>query len=597
MLAAISYLMRFCWKSNRRYIIALLLWKTIDALLPLVLIIFPRFIIDELLHQQRLPYLALWVSCLLVSTFVMTTLSNYLMHKSLVERMYCYDAFQMQLANNMIRADYDRLEDPSFLDMREKAAKFLYGDGWGFATVLDRAAGILGKVGTFAGILAVIAMLEPLMVLLFIALVLVNSLFEARGKKKIIAWDLERAPLERRCTYYGNVLSDYSYGKEIRGYDLGDWLIERYKEPLSTLRGFYKRTARTNTHTANLSALLTFIQQCAAYAYLLFAVCNGSIGIGEFTMYLSAVSVFSTAMRDVMSSVVDIRRFTPYYEAAESFMNLPQHMQEGAKRPLPNAEATSIEFRNVSYRYRGKGQDALQDVSFTLRAGEKLAIVGENGAGKSTLIKLLMRLYDPTDGMILYNGVDIRELDCGQYRGLFATVFQDFKLFSFSLAENVAFDAAPDNRERVLSVTHKIDMDALLASLPSGIDTPMHKDFDANGVELSGGEAQKLVLARALFRDANFIILDEPTAALDPRAENRLYQMFDELTQNKTSVYITHRLASTQFCDHVLVLDEGRIIEEGTHKELMEVQGLYAELFELQARLFHSEQPKDACDG
>ncbi len=594
MYRAISFLLRLCWNSNKTYVLVLFFWKLVDAFLPLAIIIFPRYIIDELMGAQRIPVLLAWVGILLVVTLFGSMLSNYLMCRSLAERMVCYNAFQVQLAKTLMQADYERLEDPAFLDMREKAYKFLYGEGWGFATVLDRAVGIIGKIVTFIGIIAIIATLEPLMILLFVGLVLLSSLAEARGKKKLIAWDLERTPLERRCMYYGDTLSDYNYGKEIRNYHLGDWLIGRYRDQLKTLRAYYDRSARTNTQTQNVSALLNFVQQGAAYAYLIYQVLIGAVGIGAFTMYLNAISVFSSSMKEVMSSIVDIRRFEAYYQAADEFIHLPSKMHAG-KRLAPADRGTDnvIEFRNVSYCYRGHNRNAIDHVSFTLKNGEKLAIVGENGAGKSTLIKLMIRLYDPTEGEILFNGVDIRELDYDQYIRMFSTVFQDYQLFSFTMEENVAFEQADIAHDQVEEILNRMGLTALISSLPLGVKTPIHKDFDQAGVELSGGEGQKLALARAIYKDAPFVILDEPTAALDPRAEDHLYRLFDELVQNKAAVYISHRLSSTVFCDRIIVLDKGSIIEEGSHQDLMRQNGVYAELFQMQAQHYTAGNVKN----
>lgn len=318
----------------------------------------------------------------------------------------------------------------------------------------------------------------------------------------------------------------------------------------------------------------------------------GAVGIGAFTMYLNAISVFSSSMKEVMSSIVDIRRFEAYYQAADEFIHLPSKRNAGKRlAPADRGADNVIEFRNVSYCYRGHTRNAIDHVSFTLKTGEKLAIVGENGAGKSTLIKLMIRLYDPTEGEILYNGVDIRELEYDQYIRLFSTVFQDYQLFSFTMEENVAFEQANTAHDQVEEILNRMGLTALISSLPLGVKTPIHKDFDQAGVELSGGEGQKLALARAIYKNAPFVILDEPTAALDPRAEHQLYQLFDDLVLNKAAVYISHRLSSTVFCDRIIVLDKGSIIEEGSHQDLLGQNGVYAELFQMQAQHYTAQAP------
>jgi ATP-binding cassette subfamily B protein/ATP-binding cassette subfamily C protein len=261
-------------------------------------------------------------------------------------------------------------------------------------------------------------------------------------------------------------------------------------------------------------------------------------------------------------------------------------MREGKRLALPDGDYI-IEFKNVSFKYAGQNHYALKNVSITIKSGEKLSIVGENGAGKTTFVKLLTRLYDPTEGVILLNGVNIRDIDYEQYQSIMSAVFQDFKLFSFTLKENVALGAAETAYDKEIE-------DCLIRSgfadklnrLDNGIYANIYKNFEPDGFEPSGGEGQKIALARALYKDAPVVILDEPTAALDPRAEYEIYQNFNNLVKGKTAVYISHRLSSSRFCDNIAVFKFGEIIEYGSHDELMSESGVYAELFNMQAQFY-----------
>jgi ABC-type multidrug transport system fused ATPase/permease subunit len=267
----------------------------------------------------------------------------------------------------------------------------------------------------------------------------------------------------------------------------------------------------------------------------------------------------------------------------QEYLSIDNKMTHSGNDPLPN-DMDVIEFKGVSFRYPGNDKNVLNDIDIKISRNERIAIVGENGSGKTTLVKLLMRLYDPTDGVITLNQKNIQDFTYNDYTNQFTAVFQDFKLFAFSIRENVALSSEIDNTEKVLDVLNRSGFD--VGSLKDGIETTVYKLFDSKGVEPSGGEAQKIALARALYKDAQFIILDEPTAALDPKAEYDIFTHFDSMVKNKTSVYISHRLSSTKFCDRILVLSNGRIIESGTHQELMDRKGKYYELFNMQSGFY-----------
>ena len=285
-----------------------------------------------------------------------------------------------------------------------------------------------------------------------------------------------------------------------------------------------------------------------------------------------------------MESLAEIRLYDGYYEDLDAYLHLPQKLRESGTGPVA-AKTHTIEFQNVGFRYPGQENWALRGVNLTLRPGEKLAVVGENGAGKSTFVKLLCRLYDPTEGRILLDGVDIREYDYDGYMAQFSTVFQDYRLFSMSLRDNVAL-ALPADDHRVELLLRQVGMGPRLDSLPKGIHTHVSKLFEEDGFEPSGGEGQKIALARALYREAPVVVLDEPAAALDPRAEYELYRQFAALVAGKSAVYISHRMSSARFCDRVAVFAKGRLTELDTHDDLMARGGEYAQLFALQAQYY-----------
>lgn len=584
MLKGLCFFLKNGWKYDKRYVLWNLLKQLLHSLIPIFTALMPKFIIDELLGAKRPEKLFWYTGILLGYTLIACALSAYFSWDGFTRRCRVNTEFDLALHRRLSLADFEKLENPDFLDMQEKAKKFLYCDWHGFGYLLDCALNILGQLFTLAGIAAIIAAINPLIVLLFILLAALGTLAEGRAKRAAMRLSEEVSADQRRCMYYAGLFEDFHYGKESRINGLGDWLIGRER--------VFSENANRNICQQNngyicsglLRAVFTFIQQCAAYLYLLYQAAAGLISIGSFTMYIGAVTAFADSLRSVMDSLMEISAYDFYYDRLEQYLSVPASLRESGHSPLPKGEHR-ITFQNVSFCYPGQTGDALQNISLTLQPGQKLGIVGENGAGKTTFVKLLTRLYDPTDGKILLDGMDIREIDYEQYMSLFSAVFQDYKLFACSLKENVAL-ALPAEDARIERLLRQAGLGEKLDKLNKGIETAVYKNFDETGFEPSGGEGQKIALARALYKDAPIVVLDEPTAALDPRAEYELYQQFNELTGGKTAVYISHRLSSAKFCDKIAVFDGGRICEYGTHEQLLRLGGKYAELFSMQAQFY-----------
>lgn len=582
MLKGLKFFFKFGWKIEKKYIIYLLLNEFIKAAIPIINIVLPKFIIDELLGSARVEYIILFVGCLLLNNFMGSIISNFLMQTSFKYRLKIYNEFELMICRKTAEADYSNLEDPEFYDMRQKAYQFLYANGKGFSYVLDSAVSIIGKVFILVGIIVIISTLNIFMVLLFIILVLLNSLVESWSKKKTVTLTLEASQVERKNDYYSELFSDNLFAKEIRIFNLKDWLLDQYKKYLGDYKKYYDKQISFSLKSVYFSSLTNFIQQGVAYTYLVIKVIKGENTIGDFSMYLGAISTFSEAMRNVMSSIIDVRQYAPYYEAMNGYLNIPCTMNNYKGERFTD-EIQIIEFIDVSFKYPGQSTYALSNINLTILSGEKISIVGENGSGKTTLVKLLLRLYDPTDGQILINGKDIRAIDYNDYLNLFSAVFQDYKLFAFSLKENVRLSNKTVKDNEIITYLYDSGLKKTLKNMEKGIETSIYKIFDESGIEPSGGEGQKIALARALCKAAPVVVLDEPTAALDPRAEYEMYKNFDKLINGKTAFYISHRLSSSKFCDKIIVMSNGKIIEAGSHDELIHKNGLYNELFQMQS--------------
>ena len=338
---------------------------------------------------------------------------------------------------------------------------------------------------------------------------------------------------------------------------------------------------------AGAAAAVSAVFTGLVYAFVCLKAWAGAFAVGSVAQYVGAITALSGSVGTLVSTWGEFRANAVFLRQTYKFLDTPSEMYQGSltteKRSDRNYE---IEFRDVSFRYPGAEDYALRHVSMKFRVGERLAVVGENGSGKTTFIKLLCRLYDPTEGAILLNGIDIRKYDYDEYIALFSVVFQDFQLLSFSLGQNVAA-AVQYNPKRAKACLQKAGFGDRLAQLPDGLETKLYKDFDEKGVQISGGEAQKIALARALYKDAPFVVLDEPTAALDPIAEMEVYEKFNEIVGDRTAVYISHRLSSCRFCDSIAVFDHGSIIQRGTHESLLQNEdGKYFALWNAQAQYY-----------
>lgn len=334
------------------------------------------------------------------------------------------------------------------------------------------------------------------------------------------------------------------------------------------------------------SGTVSHIFTLIIYLYICLKAWAGAFGVGGITQYIGAVSNIAGSVGIFLSIWGDIRNNAPFVKLFFEYMDLPNVMYQGSLTTEKRSDNKyTVEFRNVSFKYPGTDIWALRNVSMQFRIGQKLAVVGKNGSGKTTFIKLLCRLYDPTEGEILLNGIDIRKYDYHDYMDLFSVVFQDFKLFPYTIGQNVAA-AEQYDVDRAKDCLVKAGFGERLAEMEAGLETYLYKDRNDDGINISGGEAQKIALARALYKDSPFIILDEPTAALDPIAEAEIYSKFNDIVGDRTAIYISHRLSSCRFCEEIAVFDQGNVVQVGSHDSLVEEDGLYRELWYAQAQYY-----------
>lgn len=581
MFRGIFFFLKSGWHYDKRYILWRLLFQIVHSIIPVIATIFPKYIIDELTGTRDVVTLTWYIGILTGYTLLATLLSNYFSWDGFSRRCRVAAEFSNDLHRRLAECDFERLEESSFLDMQEKAKKFLYCDWHGFGYLLDCAMTIIGQCFTLAGISAVIVTLDWKIVVVFLICTVISAKIESVERKKAMHLSQKITREERGWHYYAELFENFNYGKEIRINSMGKWLLSRERSYFQKVNANFKQRNDTYIRAGNWSAFFTFLQRIFAYSYLIHGVLGETISIGSFTMYVGAVTTFSIALKGVIESITEIRAYDMYYDNLDDYLSVPTKLRTG-KRQTSIPRNGTLEFKHVSFRYPGSKHYALKDVTLSIQPGEKLSIVGENGAGKTTFVKLLTRLYDPTEGEILLDGINIKDIAYEQYMSFFSAVYQDYKLFSFSLKDNIAL-TLPVDECKIEQVLKRVGLWEKIQSLPQGINTTLYTNLEEIGFEPSGGEGQKIALARALYKDAPFVILDEPTAALDPRAEYEIYRQFHEMTKEKTAVSISHRLSSAKFCDKVAVFSGGKLIEYGTHSELIKREGLYQEFFDLQA--------------
>ncbi len=513
-------------------------------------------------------------------------------------------------ANKLLDMDFPRLDDPKTHDDLAQISQNANWGGYGLGRVMDVEMNVPKSVFGILGVIALTVTLftqrvpesagawtvlnHPLFLTRFVLLLALFTALAPLCTNRMLTLTAELAPLARLGNRYFNFFAnmatrDRDRASDIRMYNQQD-ICESYASsdtPFSPDGPFAKLAWGRGGVLMIVSALLSVLFTVTAYLFVCLKALAGAFGAGSVVQYVSALTALSGHLRELLSYTSLAQNNASFLQDLFAFLDTPNEMYQGSLTTEKRSDRKyEIEFRDVSFRYPGTETWALRHLSVKFEIGKKLAVVGPNGSGKTTFIKLLCRLYDPTEGEILLNGIDIRKYNYREYMDVFSVVFQDFQLLAFSLGQNVA--AAPEyDRARAETALEQAGFGDRLKTLPLGTETSLFRDFDENGVEVSGGEGQKIAIARALYKDAPFLILDEPTAALDPIAEAEIYEKLNDMVGDKTAIYISHRLSSCKFCDEIVVFDAGKIIQQGAHEALLaDESGEYAQLWNAQAQYY-----------
>ena len=546
----------------------------------------PKYILNALFEKISFDKLGIYIGLLLGVNLLGSVLQHVLRmcaDNSMDEIRMCFEEDMMQ---NHMNCEFAFLESPNFQNLKQKAKQYVNGPFNDFGFICERTFTLLGDIFTLLSVVYIVIRTNLFIMLVFIFLTAVNALVGAKVKNKNMNLIRSFAPTLRRRGYYEDISKNPAYAKEIRTYGITDFILGKYDNYMEKFCTETVPVHRHNMLQKIVVSLMSFLQQAVAYAYLLWQVTARTITAGDFTMYINAVILFNKTLNEAVDVTLNIKQFTGFYEDFEKYRAVSEFETESEKKNSGIEKTGVIEFNNVTFTYPGQKNPALLNVSVKIPYGQKISVIGENGAGKSTFIKLLLGLYKPDEGSIMFDGVDIREINSKQYKRLFSAVFQDFQLFKLPVKDNIVIGDAELNSEKIKNALMFTGMDKKIETLPLGIDTQLFKDFYNDGIELSGGEAQKLAVSRAYYKEAPFCVLDEPTAALDPKAESSLYENFGRLAEGKTMLFVSHRLSNARSCDRILVFKDGMIAEDGNHDSLIQLKGDYFELYMLQAGLY-----------
>ena len=583
------YMIKLAWTSGEKKVIVL---SVLSALLAVALNLINLYVSPTILsvveRKASVTELIVTIVVFVAALMLVSAASSYVNTNTLYGRISTRCEIIAQLQKKAATTSYPNLFDEKFKKLKMKAQEAIGSNRAAteaiWTTLTELATNLIG----FVFYVILMSSVQPLLLVIILATTVISYFVGNYVNEWGYRHREEEAEMANQIYYLDRRVSDFSAAKDIRIFGLRPWLNEVYNKVVATYTAFHQKAQGVYIWARIVDLVLTFLRNAIAYAYLIGLVIGNGISVSDFLLFFSAVGGFTAWVTGILGGFntlhkqsLDISTVLECLEYPEPFkFEDGEHIEAEANRLY------EIRLENVSYRYPGADKDTLTNINLTLHPGEKLAVVGLNGAGKTTLIKMICGFLDPTEGRVLLDGKDIRDYNRRDYYKMFSAVFQTFSLLAGTIATNVAQDSVGIDMDRVKECVDKAGLRKKVESLKDGYETYLNRKVFEDAMLLSGGETQRLMLARALYKDAPFIVLDEPTAALDPIAESEMYQKYNEMTSGKSSIYISHRLASTRFCDRIIMIADGGIGEEGTHEELLKAGGKYAELFEIQSKYY-----------
>lgn len=583
------YMIKLAWTSGEKKVIVLSLLSALFAVaLNLINLYVSPTILSVVERQASVTELIVTIVVFVAALMLVSAASSYVNTNTLYGRISVRCEIINLLNRKMATTSYQNISDERFKTLKIKVQETIGSNRAATEAVWTTLTDLTTNIVGFAFYVVLMSSIQPLLLLAILATTVVSYFVSNRLSEWGYKHREEESEYSTQIYYLGRQSSDLTVAKDIRIFGLRSWLDDLYAKSMAAYTAFKRKEQGVYIWASVTDLVLTFLRNAIAYAYLIGLVIGNGLSVSEFLLFFGAVGGFTAWVSGILSGFNTLHKQSLDISSVRECLEFPEPFKFEDGEPIKAKENKLYEIRleNVSYRYPGADKDTLTNVNLTLHPGEKLAVVGLNGAGKTTLIKLICGFLDPTEGRILLDGKDIRDYNRRDYYKMFSAVFQEFSLLAGTIATNVAQDSEGFDMERVKDCVEKAGLRKKIESLKDGYDTYLNREVFEDAMLLSGGETQRLMLARALYKNAPFIVLDEPTAALDPIAESEMYQKYNEMTSGKSSIYISHRLASTRFCDRIIMIADGRIGEEGTHEELLKAGGKYAELYEVQSKYY-----------
>lgn len=589
----------YCLNNTVQCYFPLLCWCAltilINVLIPILTAYLPKKVIEIVAEKRGFDELAITVLVFMESIAILSGINKFLT-KFIYHQKYRMNTFYLKrVALKGLTTDYINQENGIFRKLQTESFMCCNGNYSPLSNIYEVLIDLFTSILGLAVFWAILVQLNWGLIIFLIATTISSCFLNQRILKWTAENNQERINYQQRINYINSIAGDIRSAKDIRLYQMAVWFSDIYNSNMNGLAGWYKKLTGKLFGVAVYDSGLALVRESVVCLYLLSLIWNQQISAADFILYFSVVTGFSAWLGNIFSKISSLDEINLKINYFRSYLEYPETFKRdnGQKSPADNCPKV-IELKNVSYRYEGAEQDTLYNINLTIVPGEHIAIVGLNGAGKTTLVKLICGLIDPTEGQVFYDGIDIRKYNRVEYYRLFSAVFQQFSIMPVTIEEIVS-EAPPENinHDKVKSCLTTAGLGDKIEQLPSGVKSQFGKAIYDDGVELSGGEIQKLLLARALYKYAPVMLLDEPTAALDPIAESILYENYNKICTEKTTVFISHRLASTSFCNRILLIENGAVCEEGTHKELLDLKGKYYTLFEMQAKYYREQNDQE----
>lgn len=595
----IVYMTKKLWKWNKGIVACCILQVPLTVLLPLCGVYLPKVLVSEVERKTGVISMMCSIGMLTSAMIVLNMLQKVVDAKNTYYDEKMTHLFEEEVAFKAMDMDYHKLDRKSTLvKVRTAMENVMGGIEEGPQAILFVFASIVANV---LGLFLYTGILSGLAPWIF-ALVFVTTGINYVVGVRVNAWIHEHQKnwlrLDNKLAYLTYNSSSLEAAKDIRLYQMQGWLSEKFTRMMKERIRWTVTMQLKYFMNGAMEAVSILLRDGIAYVYLIYLIVQNQISVSEFVLFFGIISGFSTWCSQIIKDFIRLNKIDLKISEYRDYVETKDVMRREGGTPIPEEKnGYEIIFEHVAYCYEGEDKATISDLNFTIQPGEKIAMVGANGAGKTTIVKLMCGLYSPTKGRVIVGGCDIREYNIAEYYRLFSPVFQDIRFLPVSLEKNITLcDKAKIDDKKLETCIQLSGLKDKIERLPKGLDTLLDKELNEEAVELSGGEEQKLMLAKSLYKDAPIMILDEPTAALDPIAENDMYLKYHELTKDKTSIFISHRLASTRFCDRILLIEDGTIIEDGTHEELLTFGGKYREMFEVQAK-YYKEAKGDRTNG